>query len=139
MSAVLIDHCSRADLIKDGTLIEVESSILKEVGIKYPTAVTCGIETLLNDMPEHESFEARVYDMLDMFTQAIKGNITSRKYPEGAGEALVYEFILNDSLFNGTPKMVEIKVIVGPGDYPEEHPSDVPPPPVLTFMLPSED
>lgn len=139
MGEFYIDTCSRADLINDGELIEVESSILKEVGIKYPTAVTCGIEALLDDMPEHETFKARVFDMLYMFTQAAKGNIPSRKTPTEVGEALFYEFILNDSTFNEKPKTVEVKVVVGPGDYPEEYSSDAPPPPVLTFMLPDEE
>lgn len=139
MSEILIDYCSRAELIKSGQLIEVEDELLKEVGIKYPTAVTCGVSALLDDMPKHESFKARVFDMLNMFTYAAKGNIPSQKIAVEVGEGMLYEFILNDSSFQDKPKLVKVKAVVGPGDYPEEYPFDTLPPPALTFMLPEEE
>jgi len=105
----------------------------------YPAAVTCGVNALLDDMPEHESFKARVLDMLTMFVYAAKNSIPSEKITVEVGEGMIYKFILNDSLFNGEPKEVKIKAIVGPGDYPEGYPEDKLPPPVLTFMLPEED
>jgi len=139
VSPTIIDIYSRADAINDGVLIEVENELLEEVGIKFPTAVTNGLTELLDDMPKHESLRGRVIDMLTMFTYAVKGTIPSEKIAVEVGEGMVYTFILNDSSFKGKPKEVQVKAIVGPGDYPEGYPEDMLPPAVLTFMLPEED
>lgn len=126
----VIDKVSRKDLIEEGSLIVVDDELLKEVGIKFPAAVTSGANALLEDMPEYESFEGRAYDMLYMFVQAVKGTIQSKTTSTSLGEEMKYEFILNDATFDGEPKEVTIKTIIGPGDNFE---------PVLTFMLPEED
>jgi len=132
---------TRQDLIDDGELILVSGTILKDTRVCFPAAITSALHAKIKNMPNWEDYEGRVYDMLYMFTMAVSGHIPSKKQTLYTGEALQYEFILNDSSCkaDGVPTVVSVKAIVGPGDCPDDHPVGMPPPAVLTFMLPEED
>jgi hypothetical protein len=72
----------------------------------------------------------RLFDVLWMFSCAVKGTHASRR----DGESLFYKLHVvthvRDLGKDGLPPFVEVQAHAGPGDDGE---------PVLTFMLPGED
>ena len=114
---------TRAQAIEDGVLIEV-SEMAKEVGIKYPVALT---RTLWDAyiIPDKESEssgqseQGRLWDTLFMFM--LKARRTSGAY-------LLYDlmFLMKGAVL----RKVKVKAVCGPGDNGE---------PVITIMMPNED
>lgn len=119
----IIDVYTRAQAIDDGVLVDV-STVAKEAGIKFPTAMTravwCEIVELDDIAKSHgESEQGRLWDVLWMFRVAIKAGIQ--------GDTIRYYLIATKG---GRQHRVELKAICGPGDTLE---------PVITIMLPDED
>lgn len=113
---------TRKQALEDGELADV-STIAREAGLKFPTALTKMLFAELTPSKEEEargqSFSGRLWDLFTMFKFAVRNGNTSN----------VVEFTF---LVARADKTVEVRVkgICGPGDDAR---------PVLTFMLPDED
>lgn len=119
----VIHAYSRAQAIEDGVLIDV-GDMAKEAGFRYPVALTHAVWTKYVEVPrgvEGQDEVGRLWDILFMTHFAIKTS------PRDASSVPVLLSVRND---NASPRRVELKSVVGPGDKGE---------PVITIMLPYED
>jgi hypothetical protein len=121
----LIHRYSRADTIRDGVLIDV-SAAAREAGCKYPIALTAAAWTRCVAVPPGVACQdeaGRLWDVLTVLRWAIRGS------KDGAAEVRFGVHVRNDNR-NGTPPLVRLKALCGPGDQRE---------PVITVMMPEED
>jgi hypothetical protein len=122
--ADLIHSYSRADAIRDGVLIDV-SATAAEAGIRWPVALTCGVWERCVRVPqgvECQDEAGRLWDVLYLLRIAIR--------QQGGGRLVHYAVRVRNDNRAGTPPLVRLKAIAGPGDHGE---------PVLTVLLPHED
>ena len=126
----LIYTYTRTQAIEDGVLIDA-GPMAKEVGFRFPVALTAAAWSDCVAWTDEDSQQqvyqdqsGRLYDVLFMAAFAIK---TSRS----TGDRLLYELyrVPRDG-FSTEPKLVTLKLIVGPGDDGQ---------PVMTALLPGED
>lgn len=121
-----IHSYSRAEAIEDGILIDVTETT-KEVGIKWPVAVTAQlfnfIEPTEKEQEQGQDVEGRLWDTLYLFT------LTARK-TEGPLMQYRVNYIREQPNRTVKTETVTIKAVIGPGDSTE---------PVITLMLPHED
>ena len=121
----VIDSYSRAQAIKDGTLVDVSETALK-AGIRYPTALTLSVFQHCVAVPDRlvgfQDEQGRLWDILWMLRQALalKRNRESNE--------LVYTVLIQN--FKSGPKPVRLKAVCSAGDNLE---------PVITIMFPDED
>ena len=123
--ADLIHRYTRAQAIEDGVLIDV-SAVAREAGLRYPVALTCGAWARCVAVPpgvECQDEAGRLWDVLTMLRLAARGQ------REGAREVRFGVRVRDDNR-EGTPPLVRLKAVCGPGDQGE---------PVITVMLPDED
>ena len=117
----VISSYSRAQAIEDGVLVDV-SKLAREAGIKYPVAVTAGVQAILNDIGDSgcQSYEGRAWDLLTMF----RFGLTKSK-----GDTIYFSalFLMQD----GKHEEIKFWAKCGPGDDAVS--------PVITIMLTSED
>jgi hypothetical protein len=116
---------SRAQAIEDGVLVDV-SSVAKEAGITFPVALTSAVYEKYVKVPKGVKLQdesGRLWDVLWMTRFAIKSS------KPGSSEIVVKLHVRNDNR-PGTPPLVLLKAVCGPGDHAE---------PVITIMLPEED
>ena len=122
-SSELIHAYSRADALRDGVLIDLSESA-KEAGFCYPVAVTQAVWERCVAVPPgvHCQDEAgRLWDVLWLLRLAIGQS-------KGA-EVRFGVHVRNDNR-SGTPPLVRLKALCGPGDQAE---------PVITVMMTDED
>jgi len=63
---------TRTQALEDGQLVDI-SELAREAGFKFPVAITCGVNELLNDTTQPgQSFEGRAWDMLMVLRFHIK-------------------------------------------------------------------
>jgi hypothetical protein len=121
----LIHRYTRADAIRDGTLIDV-STVAKEAGIKYPVAMTAAVYHQYVQVPAGvvaQDETGRLWDVLWMLRWAIT------RHPEAEGDMLLYTvFVRNTN--DDAPQPVKLKAIVHPDDTGG---------PCITVLLPNED
>lgn len=122
---------TRAQAITDGVLIDV-TTMAKEAGFKWPVAVTnavwddcvawTGDDTEAQGTPQDQ--DGRLWDVVWMASWAIRSNKTG-------GDTLLFQLqrVPRDGKAK-LPKLVKLKLVVGPGDRGE---------PVVTIMQPEED
>ena len=114
---------TRAQALEDGVLVDV-SSVAKEAGISFPTAVTSSVWYQYILPPDKleacgQSISGRLWDLLHMFRlKALKTN-----------SSLLYFHCLFLG-YDEKHEEVKFKALCGPGDNLE---------PVITIMLPHED
>jgi hypothetical protein len=131
----VIHSYSRAQAIADGFLVDLSTfsfrpglTILQEVGIKYPVAMTRAAYCLTiqedgEELPPCQDLSGRMWDVVYMMKMAIKRT----DGPE-------LHFCLHVQNWNkartrGVMQKITLKAICGPGDTPE---------PIITIMLPEE-
>lgn len=122
----MISLYSRADAIRDGVLIEADSNLCKEAGIKYPVAISDHLWAYiepdnLNEMPG-QSVSGRLWDLLWMLRNATRQG----------GDRITFRVIFQMKT-GKTPtrqKTITIIAVCGPGDDGE---------PVITLILPEDD
>lgn len=130
--AEVISIYTRAQAIEDGTLVDV-TDIAKQAGFPVPVALTraAWAATVAWDEnhPEVQDEVGRLWDVLWMaYLAARRSRDTDRTsfhvlcVPNDRTGLTPFEF--------STPTIVNLQMIVGPGDTAE---------PVLTIMLPHED
>ena len=126
----VIHRYTRKMAIEDGVLIDVTRQA-KDVGFKWPVAITSELKSLLEDIPpqfDYQSYPARLQDTLWMASMAAR---KSR-----GGDTLMFAVIMPYSK-NTSPdephtldnKKVSLKMVLSVEDRK----------PVLTIMLPHED
>jgi hypothetical protein len=115
----IIYSYSREQALADRVLVDV-SKMAKEAGIKYPTAVTAAVWSIIERLPEgHEqSVEGRLWDTLWMFRLAAQ---------KQNGQEVHFSVLY--AMDNGTDE-VKMWGWCGPGDTED---------PVITLMLEGED
>jgi hypothetical protein len=124
-NADLIHSYSRADAIRDGVLIDV-SAVAREAGFKYPVALTAAAWARCVAVPPGilcQDEAGRLWDVLTMLRWAVRGS------KDAAPEIRFGVHVRNDNR-DGTPPLVRLKALCGPGDQGE---------PVITVMMPEED
>jgi hypothetical protein len=121
----LIHRYTRADALRDGVLIDA-SATAKEAGFKYPVALTAAAWAQCVAVPPGvlcQDEAGRLWDVLTMLRWAVRGQ-------SGGGRELRFGVHVRHDNRDGTPPLIRLKALCGPGDEGE---------PVLTVMLPDED
>jgi len=124
MNGPLIFAYTRRQAIADGVLVDVTETA-KEAGFVIPVAVTCGVWAECVRVPDGVTGQdeaGRLWDVLMMLRFAV------RKASEGNRVDFAVYVRSDDS--EGTPPLVSLYAVCGPGDEGE---------PVITVMLPHED
>jgi hypothetical protein len=122
--ADLIYRYTRAQAIEDGALIDV-ATVAREAGITYPVALTRAAWERCVTVPpgvECQDEAGRLWDVLWLLRWAIRR-------AAGGPEVRFGAHVRNDNR-EGTPPLVRLKALCGPGDQGES---------VVTVMLPDED
>jgi hypothetical protein len=119
----IISTYTRAEAIKDGTLIDVTAQA-KEAGIRIPTAVTRAVWSDYVALTSAavqvgNNIEGRLWDILWVFRRAAL-------HMPNRSELPFQLFVVTD---HRKPSLVTLKALVGPGDNGK---------PVITIMLPGE-
>ena len=112
-SADLIHRYPRADVLRDGVLIDV-SATAREAGFKYPVALTAAAWVKCVAVPSAVSCQdeaGRLWDVLWLLACAAR---------RGAGgpEVRFCVHVRNDNR-ERTPPLVRLKALCGPGDQGE--------------------
>jgi hypothetical protein len=121
--ADLIYRYTRAQAIEDGVLIDV-STVAREAGITYPVALTRAAWERCVTVPpgvECQDEAGRLWDVLWLL-------LLGAGRSDGGPEVRFGVHVRIDNR-EGTPPLVRLKAVCGPGDDGE---------PVVTVMLPDE-
>jgi hypothetical protein len=122
-NADLIYSYTRADALRDGVLIDV-SATAREAGIRWPVALTCAAWGRCVRVPPGVACQdeaGRLWDVLFLLALAAR---------RSAGAEVRYGVHVRTDNREGTPPLVRLKALCGPGDVGE---------PVITVTLPDED
>ena len=106
-------------------LIDV-SATATEAGFKYPVALTCAVWERCVVVPPGVACQdeaGRLWDLLTMLRYAVRGQ-------RGLGPEVRFAVHVRNDNRSGTPPLVRLKALCGPGDQGE---------PVVTVMMPDED
>jgi hypothetical protein len=124
--ADIISRYARAQAIEDGVLADVsETSEFLELGYRVPVALTSAVLERCVEVPEGvilQDWHGRLWDLLWMLRAAIYKS-------KGRDQVNFGVHVRNDNSA-GTPPMVALKAVCGPGDDGE---------PTICVMLPFED
>lgn len=115
---------SRKQAIDDGFLIDV-SETARETGFVFPVALTAGAWGECVEVPKGvkgQDEAGRLWVVLDLLREAIRDS--------SGGREIRFQLHVRNDNRAGTPPLVTLKSVSGPGDDGE---------PVLTIMLPDED
>lgn len=118
----VIFACTRAQALDRGVLVDV-STTATEAGIRYPVALTRAVHDRCVKVPQGalgQDEAGRLWDILMMYRFAAPG---------ARGSELLYGLHVRSDNRPGTPPLVTLKAVCGPGDRGE---------PVITIMLPDE-
>lgn len=122
--AEIISSYSRAQALEDGELVDV-SSTAREAGIKFPVALTRAVWASYVEVPvgvECQDEAGRLWDILWLMRCAIKA-------AAGPTDRFVFKLHVRNTNRPGTPPLVSLRAVCGPGDDPA---------PVITIMRPDE-
>jgi hypothetical protein len=123
--AEIISTYSREQAIDDGLLVDVsETSEFKELRFQFPIALTSGVLAQCVEEPvgvSGQDWHGRLWDLLSVFKHEAR---------KCHGEQLHFSLHVRNDNRPGTPPLMPLKAVCGPGDDGE---------PVITIMLPDED
>lgn len=123
--ADIISRYTRAQAIEDGVLVDVsETSEFRELRFQFPIALTSGVLAQCVEEPVGvvgQDWHGRLWDLLSVFRQEAR---------KCHGEQMRFSLHVRNDNRQGTPPLVALKAVCGPGDDGE---------PVITIMLPDED
>jgi hypothetical protein len=123
--ADLIHRSSRADVLRDGVLIDA-SRAAREAGFRYPLALTAAAWAKCVTVPPGVACQdeaGRLWDVLTVLRFAIR-------WGDAAASEVCFGVHVRSDNRVGIPPLVRLKAVCGPGDRGE---------PVVTVMLPEED
>jgi hypothetical protein len=124
--ADIISRYTRAQAIEDGVLVDVsETSEFRELGFRIPVALTSAVLERCIEVPEGvmlQDWHGRLWDLLWMLRAAI--------YKSKGRDRVNFGVHVRNDNSAGTPPLVALKAVCGPGDDGE---------PCITVMLPDED
>ena len=123
-NADLIHRYTRAQAIADGVLIDV-SATAQEAGVRFPVALTAAVWAECVAVPPGVACQdeaGRLWDVLFLLRLAVARG--------GAGPEVRFGVHVRNDNREGTPPLVPLKALCGPGDDGE---------PVVTVMVPDED
>src|ERR1700739_616105 len=106
--ANLIHPYSRKQDVEDGTLIDVTPAA-REAGITFPVALTAAAWARCVAVPPGVACQdegGRLWDVLTMFRFAAR---------RAAGDSLSFALHVRNSNRRGTPPLVRLKAVCGPG------------------------
>jgi hypothetical protein len=121
--AEIVSRYTRAQAIEDGVLIDV-SAVAREAGIRFPVALTAAVWARCVTVPPGVGCQdeaGRLWDVVWMLRVGVQ---------RAAGSVVLCSLHVRNDNRNGTPPLVRLKAVCGPGDHGE---------PVVTVMLPDED
>ena len=124
-NAGFIYRYSRADAIRDGVLIDV-SEAARDAGFLYPVALTAAAWSRCVEVPPGvrcQDEAGRLWDVLTMLC------VAASRPSDDPHELRFAVHVRNDNR-EGTPPLVRLKALCGPGDDGEL---------VVTVLLPDED
>jgi hypothetical protein len=122
-NAEVIHRYTRAQAIEDGVPIDV-SVVAREAGIRFPVALTTAVWARCVAVPqgvECQDEVGRLWDVVWMLGVGIQ---------RAGGRVVLYSLHIRNDNRSGTPPLVHLKAVCGPGDQGE---------PVITVMMPDED
>ena len=122
-NAEIVSRYTRAQAVEDGVLIDV-STVAKEAGIRFPVALTAAVWARCVAVPpgvECQDEAGRLWDVVWMLRVGVQ---------RAGGSLVLFSLHVRNSNRSGTPPLVRLKAVCGPGDQGE---------PVITVMLPEED
>jgi hypothetical protein len=122
--ADIIHRYTRADAIRDGTLIDV-SETAKEAGIRYPVALTAAVWARCVAVPPGVAGQdeaGRLWDAVWLLRLAVGQS--------DGGPEVRFGVHVRDDNRERTPPLVRLKAICGPNDDGS---------PCITVLLPEED
>jgi hypothetical protein len=123
----LIHSYTRKEAIEDGSLIDVsDTREAKELFIRFPIALTRSVWKKYVEVLKGvtcQDIHGRLWDILWIF------RLTTRQ-SRTATDTVLFKVHVRNNNSPGTPPLVTLKGICGPGDQGEA---------VLTIMLPEED
>lgn len=122
--AEVVHAYTRADAIEDGMLVELDSTMVREAGLRLDVAMTSAAHMAaveLTDMARDMGGDVRgrAWDVLNMLRYAAS---------RSRGSELRFRVLVVRN--KRQPEIVELKALCGPGDAGE---------PTITVMLPDED
>ena len=120
----IIYSYTRAQAIDDGQLVEINAQMLKEAGVRLPSAMTFALFETLNPKEDAkkigQDLAGRIWDMLHLFRFSVRNAADDSE--------IRFKFYIQKS---ATRKVLqEVKAVLGPDDNGQ---------PCITFMLPNED
>lgn len=127
--ADIIYRITRAELIANGDLVDL-TEFAKEMGFKYPVAVTRAVWIDCIEWTEHDRKDAyqdqqgRLHDLLWMLRAAIA------HAPDNTDTVNVLLYRVPRDGTDARPSRCWLKSVCGPGDNAE---------PVITVLMPDED
>lgn len=120
----IIHSYSRADAIRDGTLIDI-TKLAHEAGFRFPVALTRAVWERCVKVPDGvagQDEEGRTWDIAHLLAAAIRRG--------AGGQEVPFAVHVRNSNRRGVPAATPLVAVCGPGDDGE---------PVVTVMLPGED
>jgi hypothetical protein len=120
----LIYSYSRADALRDGVLMDATAAAA-EAGFRYPVALTRAAWERCVAVPAGVACQdeaGRLFDVVWLLACAIRRG--------GVGQEVCFGVHVRDDEREGTPPLVRLKAVCGPGDDPEA---------VITVMMADED
>jgi hypothetical protein len=120
----IVHRYTRAQAIADGVLVDVTATA-NQAGFRFPVALTqaaWGTAVAVPPGVAGQDEAGRLWDVLVVLRQAVLA------HPDGHEVRFAVHVRVGDR--EGTPPLVRLKALCGPGDAGE---------PVLTVMLPDED
>jgi hypothetical protein len=107
--ADLIHRYSRADAIRDGVLIDV-SETAREAGFKWPVALTAAVWARCVAVPPGVACQdeaGRLWDVLFLLALAAR---------QSGGSVVFFGVYVRNDDREGTPPLMQLKALCGPGD-----------------------
>jgi hypothetical protein len=129
----VISSYSRAQAVDDGVLVEIDASLAKQAGFIVPVALTSAVFADCIEWPMTESGiqdeRGRSWDVLWMAHCAIHRTVKKTNGRNEPIEQVMFE-VARVPRGGTRPAVVQLKVLIGPGDDGE---------PVITILQPHED